>query len=71
MLKTVSFERGRLRVTDEHSNEEKFIDEELLICMWSRMRKAVPPPRLEEQLIDFFKRGKLRREKPGGVASIS
>ena len=31
MLKIVSFEIGSLRVTDDDSKDEKFIDEELVI----------------------------------------
>lgn len=39
--------------------------------MWLRMVKAGLPPRLEERLIHFLKGEKFRREKPGGVATIS
>ncbi len=61
------------RVTDEHSNEENLGQEVETTGKWSRIKKAVPPPRLgEEDLgLGLADRGKLRRVKPRGTASIS
>ncbi len=40
---------------------------------WSRIKKAVPPPRLEEEDLglglDLSDRGTLKRVKPRGTAS--
>ncbi len=37
------------RVTDEHSNKENLEQEVETTGKWSRIKKAVPPPRLEEE----------------------
>ena len=58
--------RGSFSVTDEHSKEETDGDEKSIMGRWSRMWKAVPPPRLVVELVDFDVLGKLKRVKPGG-----
>ena len=54
-------------MTEETSKLEKAGEEEESIGMVSRIRNAVPPPKLWVVSAEVKEEGKLRRVKPGGV----
>ncbi len=66
-MKIVSLEERSLSVTEETSKLEKAGEEEESIGMVSRIRNAVPPPKLWVVSAEVEEEGKLRRVKPGGV----